>query len=99
MDSYERELQSPVRNLLVGQLTRSLLIQVQHGLGLSCSHLCATCWCWERDAASSTRLRPFVGTPQVQRLKLDTEAAMLELDQILKANVSGMDHVCVRVRV
>jgi hypothetical protein len=27
-------------------------------------------------------------TPQVQRLKLDTEAAMLEMDQILRANVS-----------
>lgn len=26
--------------------------------------------------------------PQVQRLKLDTEAAMLEMDQILRANVS-----------
>ena len=26
---------------------------------------------------------------QVQRLKLDTEAAMLEMDQILRANVSS----------
>jgi len=49
MQSYENEMRHPLRNLLMGQLVRSLLIQVQ-------------------------------------RLKLDTEAAMLELDQILRAN-------------
>jgi nuclear-control-of-ATPase protein 2 len=49
MDTYERELRSPLRNLFAGSLARAVLIQVQ-------------------------------------RLKLDTEAAMLELDQILRAN-------------
>jgi hypothetical protein len=49
MTTYERELRSPLRNLLAGSLARAVLIQVQ-------------------------------------RLKLDTEAAMLELDQILRAN-------------
>lgn len=55
MSKYESELKDPVRNLLLGQLARSLLIQVQ-------------------------------------RLKLDTEAAMLELDQILRANVGHEVH-------
>lgn len=49
MDSYEEELKHPIRNLVAGDLARSLLIQVQ-------------------------------------RLKVDVEAAMLELDQILRAN-------------
>uniref|UniRef100_A0A7S0RH57 Uncharacterized protein n=1 Tax=Chlamydomonas leiostraca TaxID=1034604 RepID=A0A7S0RH57_9CHLO len=49
MAAYEKEMRAPVRNLVMGQLVRSLLIQVQ-------------------------------------RLKLDTEAAMLEMDQILRAN-------------
>ncbi|GAX73074.1 hypothetical protein CEUSTIGMA_g527.t1 [Chlamydomonas eustigma] len=49
MRSYEMQLRSPIRNLLVGDLARAMLIQVQ-------------------------------------RLKLDTEAAMLKLDQILKAS-------------
>ena len=49
MDKYESELRQPLRNLLVGDLARAMLIQVQ-------------------------------------RLKIDTEAAMLKLDQILKAS-------------
>ena len=49
MRSYEQELKRPVRNLVNGDLMRSLLIQVQ-------------------------------------KLKVDTESAMLEIDQILRAN-------------
>lgn len=49
MRCYEQELKKPVRNLINGELARSLLIQVQ-------------------------------------KMKLDTESAMLELDQILRAN-------------
>ena len=49
MHSYEKELKNPIRNLVTGNLMRSLLIQVQ-------------------------------------KLKVDTESAMLEIDQILKAN-------------
>ncbi|KAK9812896.1 hypothetical protein WJX72_005387 [[Myrmecia] bisecta] len=49
MQCYEDELKKPIRNLVNGQLARSLLIQVQ-------------------------------------KLKVDTESAMLEMDQILKAN-------------
>ena len=49
MRSYELELKRPVRNLVSGDLLRSLLIQVQ-------------------------------------KLKVDTESAMLEIDQILRAN-------------
>jgi len=49
MESYERELRRPLRNLFAGSLARCLLIQVQ-------------------------------------RLKVDTEAAMLEMDQLLRAN-------------
>jgi nuclear-control-of-ATPase protein 2 len=49
MRSYEQELKRPVRNLVSGDLMRSLLIQVQ-------------------------------------KLKVDTESAMLEIDQILRAN-------------
>ncbi|GLI65949.1 hypothetical protein VaNZ11_009630, partial [Volvox africanus] len=49
MRSYEAELRNPLRNLLLGDLARALLIQVQH-------------------------------------LKVDGEAAMLRLDQILRAN-------------
>ncbi|DBA83396.1 hypothetical protein WJX79_000744 [Trebouxia sp. C0005] len=49
MECYEDELKRPIRNLVSGQLARSLLIQVQ-------------------------------------KLKVDTESAMLEIDQILKAN-------------
>ncbi|CAM6083411.1 unnamed protein product [Calypogeia fissa] len=49
MTRYEDEVVHPLRNLLVGQLARALLIQVQ-------------------------------------KLKLDTERAMVELNQILRAN-------------
>lgn len=49
MHSYENELKQPIKNLVSGDLMRSLLIQVQ-------------------------------------KLKVDTESAMLEIDQILKAN-------------
>ncbi len=49
MRSYEQELKRPVKNLVSGDLMRSLLIQVQ-------------------------------------KLKVDTESAMLEIDQILRAN-------------
>ena len=49
MRSYEMELKKPIKNLLSGDLMRSLLIQVQ-------------------------------------KLKVDTESAMLEIDQILRAN-------------
>lgn len=49
MSSYEQELKKPLRNLISGDLMRSLLIQVQ-------------------------------------KLKVDTESAMLEIDQILRAN-------------
>lgn len=49
MRSYEDQLVNPLRNLVTGDLARSLLIQVQ-------------------------------------KVKVDTEAAMLEIDQILRAN-------------
>ena len=49
MRTYEDQLKNPVRNVLIGQLARALLIQVQ-------------------------------------KLKTDTESAMLQLDQILRAN-------------
>ena len=49
MHCYENELKKPIRNLVAGDLMRSLLIQVQ-------------------------------------KMKVDTESAMLEIDQILKAN-------------
>lgn len=49
MHSYENELKRPIKNLVAGDLMRSLLIQVQ-------------------------------------KMKVDTESAMLEIDQILKAN-------------
>ncbi|GBG91003.1 hypothetical protein CBR_g51661 [Chara braunii] len=49
MKQYEEEVLHPVRNLVGGELMRSLLIQIQ-------------------------------------RLKLNTETAMLELDQLLRAN-------------
>lgn len=49
MRCYEQELKKPIRNLINGELARSLLIQVQ-------------------------------------KMKLDTESAMLEMDQILRAN-------------
>ncbi|KAI8113708.1 hypothetical protein M9435_003702 [Picochlorum sp. BPE23] len=49
MHSYENELKRPIKNLVSGDLMRSLLIQVQ-------------------------------------KMKVDTESAMLEIDQILKAN-------------
>ncbi|GLC43524.1 hypothetical protein PLESTM_001482700 [Pleodorina starrii] len=49
MRSYEVELRKPLRNLLLGDLARALLIQIQH-------------------------------------VKVDGEAAMLRLDQILRAN-------------
>lgn len=49
MMRYEKELMHPIQNLLSGELSRALLIQVQ-------------------------------------KLKLDIEEAMLELDQILRAN-------------
>ncbi|EFJ42419.1 thioredoxin-like protein [Volvox carteri f. nagariensis] len=49
MRSYEAELRNPLRNLILGDLARALLIQVQH-------------------------------------VKVDGEAAMLRLDQILRAN-------------
>lgn len=49
MSTYEEELKKPLRNLISGDLMRSLLIQVQ-------------------------------------KLKVDTESAMLEIDQILRAN-------------
>lgn len=49
MHSYESELKRPIKNLVAGDLMRSLLIQVQ-------------------------------------KMKVDTESAMLEIDQILKAN-------------
>lgn len=49
MHCYESELKKPIRNLVTGDLMRSLLIQVQ-------------------------------------KMKVDTESAMLEIDQILKAN-------------
>lgn len=49
MHCYENELKRPLKNLVAGDLMRSLLIQVQ-------------------------------------KMKVDTESAMLEIDQILKAN-------------
>ena len=49
MHCYENELKRPIKNLVAGDLMRSLLIQVQ-------------------------------------KMKVDTESAMLEIDQILKAN-------------
>lgn len=49
MKPYNREIQHPIRSLLIGDLMRGLLIQVQ-------------------------------------KVKVDTEAAMLAMDQILKAN-------------
>ena len=49
MHCYEKELRSPIKNFVAGDLMRSLLIQVQ-------------------------------------QMKVNTESAMLEIDQILKAN-------------
>ncbi len=97
MSCYESELRSPIRNLVAGDLARTLLIQVGAAGGP------AGPVCQEGVHPTSSPppppLHPPTPTPhhpppshthphphQIQRLKVDTEAAMLELDQILKSN-------------
>ena len=98
MECYEGELKRPIRNLVNGRLLRTILIQVGFA-DLACpllqsdsssktpfASLGLPSWlpCGTPKPSSPVMVRDF--PMQVQKLKLDTEAAMLELDQILRAN-------------
>ena len=92
MDAYEQELKRPIRNVVNGQLPRTLLIQVS--MSFSRFHACCLPAAPARCCASCRALLRFESSDvmfgsqmtyacmQVQKLKLDTESAMLEMDQV-----------------
>ena len=80
-------MQKPLRNLVGGELVRTLLIQVRggEGRGVRLSQQCAV-WVGRGGQGSirSVLLTSQAGLAQVQKLKVDTSSAMLEMDQVLK---------------
>ena len=89
MDAYEQELKRPIRNVVNGQLPRTLLIQARTyhrfrpAANESVQALLEGCGDNEPSEQALPHLPQLVTCAmQVQKLKLDTESAMLEMDQV-----------------